>query len=384
MRVMNFVAGLLAGACLIAPPAQAADPAKAKSGGDLIYFGTRANVIHAARFDPLTGRLSPLGQVAALEGPTWLIPDPKARVIYAVNEIGNDGKAEGGVTSLAYDPQTAKLTVLNRVGAVGGGATHLTIDAPSRTLFVSNFGTGHVAAIPFGVDGHLAPATSSFQEVGSGPNPRQVSAHAHGTALDPSGRYLLSADVGADRIFVYRFDRAGRRLVHDPAADLATPPGTGPRHLVFSPNGRFVYAVSELSVETLAYRWDARRGRLEPLQTLAGKSPGAPPTSQGGEIAISRDGRFLYATVRGEDVLVVYAVDSASGRLTEVQRIPAGAKVPWYIAFDPSQRWLLMAGNPSTTVRVFKRDAKTGMLSATENSLEVPQPTTVTFVPGRR
>jgi 6-phosphogluconolactonase len=365
---------------LTTPAALAASPAET-----LVYIGTQAaepgQGVFAARLDSRTGRLSPLGLAAELQRPTWLVARPDLPVLYAVSEVGNDGKSQGSVHTLRADPATGRLTVAGTTPSGGGGPTHLALDTASKTLLVANYGTGQVAALPVLPDGTLGPAASVQSDEGSGPNPRQKGPHAHGVVLDPSRRFALVADLGADRVFVYRYDRASRQLSPAATPVEALPPGTGPRHLAFHPNGRLVFLISELIPELRTYRWDARRGRLVLVQTLSlVGDPTKAGLAKGGELAVGRDGRFVYVSVRGEDALAVFAVERRTGRLSEIQRLPAGGQAPWSFAINPSGRWMLVANQGSGAVVVFARDPASGRLSPTSESMAVAKPTSIAYL----
>lgn len=366
---------------LAAMPAQAADtPAcRAAACGRLVYFGTHGSAIYAARLDPRTGHLSALGPVAAIERPTWLVASPHREVLYSVSETGNDGKTQASVSSFAVDPATGQLRLLNKVDSGGGGATHLALDPRSATVFVAHYGTGQVSALPVRADGSLGPVASVEADQGTGPKPRQAGPHAHSVAVDPSGRFVLAADLGADRLFVYRFDPASRTLSPGDPAFVAAAPGSGPRHLAFLPNGRFVYLDSELSGELTGYAWDARRGVLRALATISTSPPDYTGNRSAAELVASSDGRFLYVSNRGDDTLVAYAVDAASGALREIQRIAAQGKSPWSFSLDPSGRWLLVANEASNAIAEFAVDSRSGRLSATGETLAVPNPVAVAF-----
>jgi 6-phosphogluconolactonase len=370
---------------LAAPSAFAAGPAHI-----IVYVGTQGaepgQGVFAARLDARTGRLTWLGLAASLQRPTWIATHPALPVLYAVREVGNDGKSQGSVHTLRADAVTGGLTLVGTVPSGGGGPTHLALDKASKTLLVANYGTGQVAALPVLADATLGSPASVGSDQGSGPHPRQKGPHAHGVVPDPSRRFALVADLGADRVFVYRYDRAGHRLSPAPTPFEALPPGTGPRHLAFHPNGRLVFLISELIPELRAYRWDARHGRLTLLQTLPlVGDPTKASVAKGAELAVSLDGRFVYASVRGEDVLVAHAVDRRTGRLTEIQRLPAGGQAPWSFAIDPSGRWMLVANQASNAVVVFARDPVTGRLSPTSESMVVTKPTSIAYLaaPGR-
>lgn len=385
MRIMRLVA-LLAG--LAATPLCAEEKNRPCDGDlcdhPLVYIGTRADGsgtgISAARFDEKTGHVAALGLAAEVARPTWLRASPHLPILYSVSETGNDGKSEGGFYSFHADPQTGKLTVISRVGSGGGGATHFALDAKAQTFVIANYGSGQVATIPLGPGGVLGSVASVQTDVGSGPSPRQKSAHAHGILIDPSGRYVLVADLGADRVFTYRLDLASRQLAPGDPASFATAPGSGPRHLVFSPNGRFVYVNTELSSQILSFRWNAAAGKLEQIGAISTLSPDYKGQNGAGEIGFSADGEYLYASNRGEDTIVVYRADPASGALTEIQRVPSGGKSPWHFAIDYSGRWLLAANEGSDLVTVFRRDPASGKLSPTGESLASPHPSSVAFL----
>ena len=361
-----------------------------------VYFGTQTGAgvkdagygIFGARFDVQTGHLTGLGPVAEIERPTWLVAHPSLPILYSVTEIGNDGAREASVSSFATDPVAGKLREVNQVDSGGGGATYLALDPTSRTLFVANYGTGQVSALPVMEDGSLGAPASVRRDYGFGPNPRQKSPHAHSVALDPSHHFVLVPDLGADRIFIYRFDPATRQLTQADRAYEPLPAGSGPRHLVFHPRGRFVILDTEFSAQIRIYGWDAHHGLLKLVQALptAATDPSAqnkPGQNSAAEVLVSRDGRFVYVSNRGEDTLVVYSMQPRTGMLTELQRISSPGKGPWSFAIHPSGHWMLVANQASSSVAVLGVDPKTGMLSPTSEGLSVPKPSNVTFLPGQ-
>jgi 6-phosphogluconolactonase len=358
----------------------------AVNGGELVYFGTQASEagqgIVAARFDAASGRLSSLGVVAEIVRPTWLVAHPRLPVLYSVSEVGDDTHA-ASVFSLAVDRDTGALRTLNQTSSGGGGPAHLAVDAGAQTLYVANYGTGQVGSLPVRADGSLGALAANLTHAGSGPSPRQTRPHAHAVVVDPSHRFLLAADLGADRIFIYRIDAATHGLSPAEPASTAVTAGAGPRHLAFHPNGRLAFLVTELSAQIHSYRWDARSGRLQHLQTLPTLAADFAGPRRAAEIAVSHDGRFVYVSNRGEDTIVSYAVEPRSGRLQERQRIDAQGKVPWAFAFDASGRWLLVANQGSNAINVFSVDPRTGRLATTQESLPVPRPVNVTFLPGK-
>jgi 6-phosphogluconolactonase len=351
----------------------------------LVYFGSRTegpgHGITAARFDPQTGALSDLGLVAEVPSATWVMPGPAKGTVLAGSEYDNKGTEDSSVFSFAADPATGKLTPVAKVDAGGRGATHLVYNAKPAALFVANYASGQVSVLPVGPGAALKPATSVVPTYGFGPSPRQATAHAHGVAIAPGGRAILVPDLGADRIFVERFDPATLTLSPAPVPFVAARPGTGPRHVVFHPNGRIVYVNGELSGDLTTYRWDAATTTLTPLGTISTFAPGFGGSRSGGEIALSPDGHYLYVTNRGEESIAVYGVDPQSGALNEVQRLPAGGKQPWAFSFDGSGKWLLVANQASDKVTVFRRDPASGQLTATDQALTVAGVSSVAVLP---
>jgi 6-phosphogluconolactonase len=348
---------------------------------ELVYVGTQQAQIQALRFDRSTGKLAAIGPVAKGLNATWVESDPQRPILYAVDD---DKVREGSVTAYSVDRATGALAALNRVDSNGRGTTNLSIDLRSMTLLAASYDSGTVSSIGLEADGSLGARASTMQETGSGPNQRrQASAHAHNAVVDPSGRYVLVPDLGADRVFVYGFDGAKHALLRDngdPPRAFGVPPGSGPRHLVFGADGRFAYVITELSAEIFVLRWDAGQGRLVPVQTVSISSPELKGVRSGAEIVVSADGRFVYAEDRGEDTLVVFRVDPESGKLSELQRISSGGAKPWGMELDPSGTALFVANQHSGNVVVFSVDPASGKLADTGAAADVPTAVSVAFV----
>ena len=350
------------------------------AAAELVYVGTQASQIHALRFDAGSGKLEPIGKVAEGGAPTWLLAHPREPVLYAAD---NAKERDGKVTAYAVDRATGSLAKLGEAPAGGAGTTYLSLDAAATTMFAANFGAGSASSIAVNPDGSLGTLTSTMRATGSGPHRRQASAHAHSIVIDPSGRYALVPDLGADRVFVYGFDNASGALMPDDAArprSFAASPGSGPRHLAFGGSGAFVYVLNELTADIMVLRWHAQDGRLTLAQSVSLSTADFQGTKSGAEIAVSADGRFVYAANRGEHALQVYRADAGTGELTLVQRMPSGGEVPWGFALHPFGRWLAVANQRSARVTLFSVDTASGMLAATGRSVDVPAPVSVAFV----
>jgi 6-phosphogluconolactonase (cycloisomerase 2 family) len=363
---------------LSAAPADAAS----EQAGDMLYIGTWGQgQVHAVRFDPVRGTMTSLGAVAQVSS-NWVTVHPSRPVLYVA------GAEQGGfIRAFRIDDATGALDQVGEVGTepVPAGSGGLSFIGPSRegdALLVADFAAGTAATVALDADGGLGTVASRVQDTGSGPNPRQAGPHPHHVVVDPYRRFALVADFGADRVFVYDYDRATHRL-SAPAPEgpgaYATAPGSGPRRLVFHPDGRTVYLLNELTADLQTLHWDAARGMLTHRQTLPTNAPDHTGTTSAAELAVSRDGRHVYASNRGENTLVVFAVDPVTRLLTEVQRIACGGVTPWSFALHPGGRWLFVANEASGAVSLFRVAPRSGRLTDTGASVAVPFPDCIAF-----
>ncbi|MCX5561749.1 lactonase family protein [Streptomyces sp. NBC_00038] len=348
---------------------------------DLLHVGGWGlGQLNALRFDPSDATMTLVGPVAQA-GSNWMTAHPTKPVLYATG-----GESGGIIRVFHVDRASGALEQFGEIATqatpANGGLSYLGVDVRSKTLLAADFAAGTLASVPIGRDGGLGAVVSRVQDTGSGPHPRQQGPHAHHVVIDPSGRFALVPDLGADRIFVYRFDRATRALsagTPDGPRTYATAPGSGPRRVAFHPSGGFVYLLNELTADIQALRWSHEDGVLTHLQSLPTDAPGHTGTTSAAELAISGDGRFVYTSNRGENTLVVFAADRRTGLLTLVQRIPCGGLTPWSFSFHPSGEWLFVANQASSTVNLFAVDPRSGRLTDTGASVPVPRPACITF-----
>lgn len=346
-----------------------------------VYVGTYTEAgsqgISLLELDRTTGALASKGVVAETPNPSFLALDPGGKSLYAVAEVGEfEGKKAGAVAAFAVDRETGKLSPLNKQSSGGTGPCYLVIDRTGKAVLVANYGGGSVAALPIAEGGKLDPASSFRQHEGQGADPsRQEGPHAHSINLDAANRFAVAADLGLDRLFVYRWDAAKGTLTPNDPPSLALPAGGGPRHFAFHPDGRHAFVCLEMTSQVVPLDYDADRGTFragEPLSTLP--EGAVKKGNSTAEVAVHPGGKFLYVSNRGHDSLAIFAIDARSGQLKAIGHQPTGGKTPRNFAIDPSGKFLLAANQDSGTIHVFRIDQESGQLEPTGHSAEVPKP----------
>jgi 6-phosphogluconolactonase len=389
------IAVLLLGAVLLGSSAlllAVARPASAQANADKlrVYFGTytgaRSKGIYLGELDLKSGQLTVTGLAATTTSPSFLALHPSGKFLYAVNEIDRfAGQRGGSVSAFAVDPASGALTPLNQEASRGAHPCHIIVDRQGKNVLVANYTGGNVAVLPIAADGRLGPATGFVQHTGSSVNAsRQKEPHAHGMTLDAAQRFAFAADLGLDKVLIYRYDaNAGTLSPNDPAAGQV-PPGSGPRHFVFHPGGRSAYVINELTSTVTTFRYDAATGALEPRQTLSTLPADYTRSNSTAEVAVHPSGKFLYGSNRGHNSIAIFGIDAETGLLTAVGHEPTQGRTPRNFAIDPTGSYLLAANQESNTVVAFRIDPETGRLTATGAPVEVFAPVCVEFVPPAR
>jgi len=354
------------------------------------YTAGQSQGIYRLNFDSATGQIDakPL-QVIKSENPSWLTLSKDQRQLFVVNENG-PGQSDpvGRVSSYAIDPKTHELSLINQVQSLGNEPTHSGLSAEASHLFVSNYSVsedpgGTLAVLPVDADGKLKPVVQMSSHPSSRVNPeRQMSAHVHSTVSSPDGQYVFSNDLGADKIFAYRFDpKANPELPLTAAtpASVQLPPGSGPRHLLFSADGKHAWLTMEMSAQVAVF--DYKDGQLKQTQMV--ELAAGQPVSDKAAAALhaSSDGKFLYVSNRGTaNQLLVFAIDPATGHLKELQRRSVDGDHPREFSLDPSGKFLLIANQKSNQIVVVERDSKTGLLGKTVQKLPMDAPSDLKFM----
>ena len=361
-----------------------AEPTEAKEL--LVYVGTytsaKSEGIYSFRMDLESGALSPAGVTTGVKNPSFLAIHPNRKFLYAVSEVeDSDGKKTGGVTAFAIDAATGKLSKLNAQSSEGAGPCHLVVDQSGKCVLVANYGGGSVASLPIGGDGKLAKAASAIQHKGSSVKPgRQAAPHAHSINVDPGNRFAVAADLGLDKVLVYRLDAGKGTLTPNDPPSTSVAPGAGPRHFAFHPTGRFAYVINEITCTVTAFAYDGQRGTLKETQTITTLPHEVKEGYSTAEVQVHPSGNFLYGSNRGHDSIAIFSIEQRTGKLTAVGHQATGGKTPRNFAIDPTGQYLLAENQGSDTIVVFRIDQKTGELKPTGNEVDVPSPVCVKFL----
>lgn len=339
--------------------------------GPRAYIGSFTSAggrgVLAADLDEDTGALTVTGASDAVADPSYLAL--AGTVLHAVSETEPGAVAAFDVTGPAPRPLGAPVPV------DGSGPTHLALAAGH--LLTANYTSGSVTALPLAEDGTPRPATTVLRHEGGGPAPdRQSGPHAHQVLPDPSGRWVVSVDLGTDSVRVCALDPAtGALTLH---AESALRPGTGPRHLAFHPAGTHAYVLNELEPTLTVCRWDAEAGVLEPLEETSVVPAGGAGPSYPSAVVVAPDGRFVWAAVRGDDTLAVLALGTEGAKAELVATVPCGGTWPRDLTLDPSGRRLYAANERSGDVTWFDLDPETGV-PARAGAIDAPAASCVVF-----
>ena len=349
----------------------------------LVFVGTYTTKtvskgIYGYEFDADTGKLTPKGVAAETRDPSWVAVHPGGKFLYAANEAGKAST----VSAFAVDAKSGKLTLLNQISSLGEDPCYLSFDKTGKYLLVANYSSGTIAVFPILADGRLGEHTAFAKDQGAtGPNKeRQEAPHAHWIETSPDNRFALVADLGLDEVLVYKFDATSGTLTPNEPPFARLKAGSGPRHAVFYPNGKFVFAVSELSSTATSFAYGAKKGTLKEIGTASTLPPGFSGRNDVAEAAVHPNGKFLYVSNRGNDSIAILSIDPGNRTLSPAGGIPTGGKEPRHFAIDPSGKYLLAENQFSNNIVVFKIDAATGGLTPTGQVVEVPSPVAIAFL----
>jgi carboxypeptidase Q len=338
--------------------------------------------IYRMELDMATGKLGNRELVAETVNPSFVAIHPSRRFLYAVSEVSEaGGKKTGAISAFSLDPRSGNLTFLNQQPSKGTGPCHLIVDKDGKHVLAANYGSGSACVLPIGDDGKLGEATGSVQHTGSSVNKaRQEGPHAHSINLDAANRFAFVADLGLDKVMVYKYDAAKGTIAANDPPSAALEPGAGPRHFAFSPDGKHAYVNNEMASTVTAFAYDADKGELKKLGTVPTLPKDFTGNNSTAEVVVDPSGKFAYVSNRGHDSIAIFTIDAKTGELTPAGHQFTKGKTPRNFAIDPTGTYLLAANQDSNSVVVFKIDPKTGGLTATDSTVEVPMPVCIRMV----
>ncbi|HEY9533808.1 MAG TPA: lactonase family protein [Mucilaginibacter sp.] len=343
------------------------------------YTGADAKAskgIYVYRFYAEHGDAAYLNEVET-DNPSFLTVTNDEKFVYAVNENNADGS--GGVSAFKFDKQTGQLDLINAQKTKGSPA-HISVDKEQKNVFVSNYGGGNLQVFPIQKDGSLGAANQTIQDVGKGPNPaRQAEPHVHSAFLSPDEKYLMVSDLGLDKINIYRYksSKVPSLTPADPAF-VSTAGGSGPRHITFSPNGKFMYNIQEMKATITAYTYD--NGKVKEIQMIKMMPDDFKGVNGAADIHITPDGRFLYASNRGTaNQIALFTIDQLTGKLTYVNSYSTIGENPRNFTIDPTGKFLLVG--TTSRIFVFGIDQATGHLVGNREAIPVASAVCLKMVP---
>lgn len=363
---------------------------KAAAGGatHLVYFGPYTNAksgskgVYVSTFNTSTGELGEPVLAAETASPSFLEIHPSKKYLYAVGEMGDAKQKGGAVSAFSIDATSGKLTLINQASSVGAGPCHVNVHSTGKVVAVANYGGGSCASYAVKADGSLSEAVSFHQHEGGSVNEkRQKGPHAHSVNFSPDGRFAFVCDLGLDKVMIYKVDTATGRL--DKHGEGIVPPGSGPRHLAFHPNGKFVFVNNEMLLTCTTFAYDAEKGALTALDTVSVLPKDVPFEGRfsTAETRVHPNGKFVYVSVRTHDSIARFAFDETTGKLTHLGNTASGGKIPRNFNITPDGKWVFCAHQDSGNVVLFKLDGTTGDLTPAGKEVTVGGCVCVRFLP---
>ena len=350
------------------------------------YIGTytygKSKGIYTFIFDLNSGAIQDIALGAELQNPTYTVIDNENKYLYSVIKSPEEKDLESnGVAAFAINSDNGRLSLINFETLIGKSPCHVSLDKNSKYLFSANYHEGTVAIFPITDAGSIAIPTEVVKHTGSGPNKeRQEAPHVHFTALSPDERFLLAVDLGTDRIEAYDFNFQSGKLQHNPSLSISLPGGSGPRHLAFHPNGRYIYVLTELSCEVVLLDYDSEKYSINSLQTISSLPENFKGENTGAAIRITPDGRFLYASNRGDNSLAAFSINQENGELSLIGFYSTLGDGPRDFNIDPTGKFIIAANEKSSSVVVYSIDQENGSLKTISDPIDIPNPVSVEFL----
>ncbi len=345
--------------------------------------GDLSHSIYLCELDPVMETFAVVDSFAGTNGGSYLDLSPEGLYLYAINQDNwSENSQHATVTSFAIEPASLGLKLINSQSSEGSGICHIHCSAEGNYIFAANYGSGHATTLPVKENGEITVASSVVIGAGSGPvESRQEGPHAHQVMLDPGQKFLLVPDLGTDKVFIYAFDSNSGILTPNPAqAYFELAPGAGPRHLAFHPDGLSLYIVSELSSTITACTYNSTDGTISEINTLSTVEESHEGMKYPAAVRVHPNGRYVYASTRGENSCISTFEINQDGSLTRVQVMEQVPNWPRDFNLDPSGKIMLVAGERSDDIRLYLIDSETGFLAETESRVQVPAPASILFI----
>lgn len=329
--------------------------------------------IYVYEFNTENGEIAYKSKLA-LESPSYFAVSADRKFVYSVSE-----SKESKISALAFDSKTGELRLINSQPSGSAGPTHISIDAQSKYVFASNYGGGSLTALPIELDGSLGVDIQDIKHEGS--SIARKKPFVHSAVVSPDNKYVFAADLGTDKINIYKFESKNRPLALSPAAQpfVLLDPGAGPRHSVFHPSKKYFYSVTEINSKVYAFEY--RKGSLKQIQSISMIPADFTAPGHGADIQVSADGKFLYANTRSTvNEIAIFSINQLDGKLSLIDKQSSLGKSSRTFAVDPSGNWLISTSQGTNELIVFKRDQKTGKLDPTGQKIAIDKPSLVKFV----
>ena len=320
--------------------------------------------------------------VTKTSNPSYLAISPNKKTVYSVNENADTtGSYIGGsVTAFSFNAKDGKLTSMSTQQSGGTNPCYISVDQTGKWVFVGNYSSGTLSVYPVTANGNIAAASQVIAQSGTGPNTvRQEGPHVHAAVVSPDNNYLFVPNLGNDKVMIYSIDKSTGKLTPAPQKFAATLPGSGPRHFDFAPNKKYAYLMEELSGNVIGYSYN--NGKLKQIQSISSLQKNFTGTVGCADIHVSKDGKFLYCSNRGDaDLITIFSINQKNGQLTVAGYQSTLGKTPRNFNFDPSGNFLLVANQNSDNIVIFKIDRNTGLLTDTGKRISVPNPVCIKWI----
>jgi 6-phosphogluconolactonase len=342
------------------------------------YDSPKSEGVYVYKYNSNDGTAKEISHVKTPNA-SFVAVSPNEKYVYAVHEDAPQNGKGGEIVAFNFNKETGTLSFINKQPSGGDHPCHVETDKTGKWVFASNYSSGSISVYPVNADGGLGMATT-IQHYGSGKNQeRQKGPHAHGAIISADNRWLFVTDLGIDKVMIYSFDAATGKLTPAKQSFAKTIAGSGPRLITFHPTNKYAYVVEELTGTVMVYKY--KKGKLDLKQRISTMPEGDKGFPGSADIHISTDGKFLYASNRGDaNTIAIYSINNSDGRLTSIGHQSTLGKAPRNFSIDPSGKFLLCENQNSDEIVVFDRDSITGLLTDSGKRIAIGKPVCIKWI----